>query len=125
MLTFFCVLLGQVFFRADSVHDAMLMLERMIGMSASPNTALVEIKGMHLALLMMVVGGVIVWCFPNTQQILARYKPALELAPSDEQPRLLPIYWKPSIAWAMTLGVVVLASLVMLQNPSSFLYFQF
>jgi len=41
--------------------------------------ALIEIAG----------GFIIVWCFPNTQQILANFKPALEVTAADRKPALL------------------------------------
>ena len=73
----------------------------------------------------LLVGFFIVWALPNTQQILANFKPALELAPSDLRPSLFSLSWKPTIAWSLTIGAVLLFTLIKMQNPSTFLYFQF
>ena len=67
----------------------------------------------------------IVWGFPNTQQILARYKPALELTQADGKKRLLPIYWNPTLAWGVATALVFMLGLIHAQDPSTFLYFQF
>ena len=77
------------------------------------------------ALLPIFAGFIIVWLFPNTQQILARFKPALELAPSDTQGERLRLFWRPSLAWSTVLGLLFFAVLVKMENPTSFLYFQF
>ena len=75
--------------------------------------------------LLLLAAAVIVWCFPNTQQILARYKPALQLTPADGKERSVPIYWRPNIAWGVVIGGLFLLGLVHAQNASTFLYFQF
>jgi alginate O-acetyltransferase complex protein AlgI len=125
LLTFACVLLAQVFFRAPSTQSGIALLQRMTHAYRTFPAVTVTVMHMRDHLGMLLVGFVIVWCFPNTQQILARYKPALRLAPADETPRFLPIYWGPSPAWGMVLGAAFTLVLMHLENPSTFLYFQF
>jgi alginate O-acetyltransferase complex protein AlgI len=125
LLVFLSVMVGQLFFRAASCSDAMLMLERMVFLRGSANMPAADVGSMMNRIAEVVIGLIIIWAFPNTQQILARYKPALELAPADQKPRWLPIYWKPSLGWGLVLGGVLLVSVIELQNPSTFLYFQF
>ncbi|MBB5059901.1 D-alanyl-lipoteichoic acid acyltransferase DltB (MBOAT superfamily) [Granulicella aggregans] len=124
LLTFSCVVLGQVFFRANSVPDAMNLLRSMISVR-SVGAASVMFDSASFSKAMIVIGFIIVWTFPNTQQILARYKPALQLAPSDGKPGRLAIFWQPNLIWGMLLGVVLLGCLIQIQVPSTFLYFQF
>ena len=123
MLTFLCVTISLVFFRATGVREAVRLLERMAFLHDA--RAVPALGDMHTKLIQLAAVAIIVWAFPNTQQILARYKPALELAPSDQTRRLLPLYWEPNLAWSLFVGGVILVALVNLQNPSSFLYFQF
>ena len=65
------------------------------------------------------------WFLPNTQQILAHFQPALELTPSDRIEPRPHIFWRPNVAWGVALGLMLFVSLIRLENPSSFLYFQF
>ncbi|GAA3762252.1 MBOAT family O-acyltransferase [Terriglobus aquaticus] len=125
LLTYVAVLIAQVFFRAAGVGAAMDMLAGMIGRHHGP----VPLRSASLlgvnTLVGLVVGYLIVWCLPNTQQMLARFKPSLQLAPSDLQPSLVRIAWRPTPAWGFVLGAVLLLVLVRMQVPSTFLYFQF
>ena len=73
-----------------------------------------------------IVGGfVIVWTLPNTQQILRRFKPSLHLTGWDSATGQSTVAWVPRVGWALALGCVLFMSLVGLQDPSTFLYFQF
>jgi D-alanyl-lipoteichoic acid acyltransferase DltB (MBOAT superfamily) len=119
LLTFCCVILADLFFRAPSVREALLLLGRMLGVAApASGAAAVEIGSLPLALAKIAGGLIIVWGFPNTQQILARYKPALRLAPTDEKRRWLPIFWEPSVGWGLAIGLVMMVALVQMQNPT-------
>jgi alginate O-acetyltransferase complex protein AlgI len=123
LLTMACVILAQIFFRADSFHAAIVLLRCLAGVHSTASVPMFTIALRNC--LYIVVGFFIVWTMPNTQQILARYKPALRLAPSDEQPRHVPIYWGPTIAWGVVLGAITMCAIISMQNPSTFLYFQF
>lgn len=127
LLTFLAVLLAQVFFRAASVHAATSMLSGMaglhhghtVGLDAGATNA---ITGPYLPI---AVAFFIVWALPNTQQILERFKPAIELAPSDRIVGRLHWLWRPTPAWGFALGIFFLAVLIKMENPTTFLYFQF
>jgi D-alanyl-lipoteichoic acid acyltransferase DltB (MBOAT superfamily) len=124
LLTMVCVVFAQIFFRANSAHEAMLLIRRMIGMHVPDANPLVQIS-LRSSGRNLLIGFFIVWVLPNTQQILARYKPSLRLTPFDEQPRTAPVYWEPSLAWGLVLSVAMMCAVVGMQNPSTFLYFQF
>ena len=123
LLTYLSVLSAQVFFRAPSTREGFILSQRLLHIHVPHGSDHLGVHGDQAAF--VVLGLIIVWAFPNTQQILARFKPALRLAPTDEGPRALPIYWAPTYAWALLLGAVFMFSLVRLQDPSTFLYFQF
>jgi alginate O-acetyltransferase complex protein AlgI len=124
-LTFAAVVLADVFFRAPSTHQALRLLRRMLGLHVAITGKMVPFGSLARPAGMLLIAAVIVWSFPNTQQILARYKPALELTRADGQKRLLPIYWNPTLAWGIATALVFMIGLVHSQDPSTFLYFQF
>ena len=125
LLTFSAVLVGHVFFRSANVHSALSMLAGMAGLHHI-NPAVKPLYHPSLARWAAVAAGYfIVWALPNTQQILIKFKPALELSPSDEVVGPFRLFWKPTAAWGVALGLLFFYIAVKMQNPSSFLYFQF
>ncbi len=124
LLTYGAVLLAQIFFRASSTRAALSMLGGMLGHhhAAAQATFFHADRGMALRLLL---GFFIVWALPNTQQILAHFKPSLQLSPSDLRPGMLNASWQPTVPWSLAAGAVLLLTLIKMQNPSTFLYFQF
>ncbi len=138
LLTFAAVLLGQVFFRANTTGDAFVMLAGMLGLRGVGHLAPLKdgltlhggnLPGQYLATLRdwaeLIVGFTIVWAFPNTQQLLLKFKPALDVTKADMETRFLPMFWRPSAVWGVALGGVFFMTLIRLQDPSTFLYFQF
>ncbi len=125
LLTFSAVVGAQIFFRASGVRSAAAMLGGMAGRHSHLVAPLSSYHPAKTALLPLLLGFSIVWLCPNTQQILARFKPALELAPSDIHEGRLRVGWKPNFAWSAVLGLLFFAVLVKMENPTSFLYFQF
>ena len=130
VLTFAAVLLAQIFFRAASAGSALAMVAGALGRHHAPlaTATLTDTPSFAPsagAFLPVVAGLAIVWFLPNTQQILARFHPALELSPSDRREGGLRLLWQPTLAWGVGLGLVFFAVLVKMENPSTFLYFQF
>ncbi len=123
LLTFGAVIVAQIFFRATGVRSAAAMLAGMAGRHGGQATG--KYHPSVTALLPILAGLILVWCFPNTQQILARFKPALELTASDIQESKLRILWQPSLAWSAVLGLFLFFVLVKMEIPTTFLYFQF
>ena len=62
---------------------------------------------------LLVVCAVIVWCFPNSQELIHGRKDGKGLR------------WRPSPAWASALALLTFAALVLASRESVFLYFQF
>ena len=120
-LTMFCVVIAQVLFRADSTAGAFALLAGMFGLHGF---ALPAPATLLPSLVRLPIRFAIVWLLPNTQQILG-----LASRPTGAQgmqklfDRLL--VWRPSVPWALALGIAFLMCLAWLQETTRFLYFQF
>lgn len=129
LLTFAAVLVGHVFFRSTSVSAAFSVLAGMIGLHHAPGLVFAATQPLYhpsrLTWLGLATGYFIVWALPNTQQILLKFKPALDLPRSDTEVGPISIFWRPTAAWGIALGLLFFYTIVRMQNPSSFLYFQF
>ena len=116
LLTYVCVLVAQVFFRAESTHEALVYLAGMTGIHGSnwhdtmvaPNRLLVAAIGLF-----------IVWSMPNTQEILRQ----VEAKAQTFEWRWW--MWKPTWQWSVAVGVLFFVSLLFSRSAAKFLYFQF
>jgi hypothetical protein len=74
-----------------------------------------------------VVGALIVALMPNTQQIMARYRPAVNYSAwSTEAPSLINWRWRPNLAGVAFVGVALFAGIVLIgRGAATFLYFNF
>lgn len=129
VLTFACVLAGQVFFRAESVHDAVWVLGSAVG--GHPGGGLDAFAGLlpararfateaRLAWPALGFACLIFWTLPNTQQLLGQ---AGSRAVSSALFRSM--QWRPSLPWAMAMMLLTAVTLTLLYQSTSFLYFQF
>lgn len=150
-LTYLCVLVASVFFRAPSVGSAMSLLAGMVGLHGSgpalPVSAAVfsgiaaapfqavadlglirvvagwgETASVASVLAWFAVMYGIVWIAPNTQQIFSAYAPALE--PSRPGSFAWPRF-RASAPWAVVLGLAFALGFLSLGGTGEFLYFQF
>lgn len=146
LLTFLAVVVGWVFFRAESFSAALRVLEAMAGANGTvvPHTwprlcdsclwVAQHKLGMDIAIGTTASGFdplgdslywiaallAVAWFAPNTQQIMAKFKPALERVDASGM-----LSWAPTTAWALLTGAVGTLSLLHLSRVSEFLYFQF
>jgi D-alanyl-lipoteichoic acid acyltransferase DltB (MBOAT superfamily) len=129
-LTFACVLVGQVFFRAPSVSAAVCVLRSLVGLHGGAGLASLGAalpSRAHFAAtartawpaLAMVFAGL--WALPNTQEILDQVEHA------ERSPALGAhwLRWRPNALWAMAVMMVLAAAMTMMYASTSFLYFQF
>ncbi len=125
LLTLAAVVLAQIFFRAFGVRSATQLLSAMAGLHRipSPNPYVFRPTGFTFA--WIVAGFLIVWLLPNTQQILALYKPSLDPPKVDGREHPLRTLWKPTLAWGTVFALLFFAALVQMEDPTTFLYFQF
>jgi D-alanyl-lipoteichoic acid acyltransferase DltB (MBOAT superfamily) len=149
VMTFIAVCFAWVFFRSPDLGTSWEIVR---GMTGGFGVALPEAIGSRLGALgtMLKNAGVnyylgggarfienwswvmfaaaIAFLLPNTQQIVRRFEPALDFLPAAQPGRgraATWLTWLPSRRWAMFLGVLAVASLLSLNRPNEFLYFQF
>ena len=120
-LTMLCVIVAQVFFRANSTRDAFIMIGGMIGLHGVHLSGLSEIAP---SLVRIPARLFIIWLLPNTQQILSTYY-AASGSLSSEPILGRTLRWRPTTSWAMVMTVALIMSLAWMENTTRFLYFQF
>ncbi len=145
-ITFLVVVFAWVPFRADTLQTAKTILEGMIGwngyvlpthyrellpnsisawlISHGVNFGTTTVYGGGMQILILVALLSIVWFLPNTQQIMAKFKPTLmSVAP----PGLSILQWKPTLSMALAGSVIgaYLLLLVVQGKSGDFIYFQF
>lgn len=141
-LTFLAVVVAWVFFRAENIQSAGLILKAMAGLNGVvipeiPLPAVVrQWSGAHgiafgnpgdlwkswRELQWLLVLLTITFFAPNTQQVMSRVKPATGLYPLASVSR---IQWSPTLVWSMFAGLIAYMSILNLTRVSEFLYFQF
>ncbi|MFZ2171322.1 MAG: MBOAT family protein [Methylococcaceae bacterium] len=142
-ITFLAVVAGWVVFRADSLNTAVAMFKAMAGMNGFvlPGKWLTKwgdfgqwlsaqginfsktepfIRGKAINWILMSL--LIVWFSPNTQQIMASFKPALDVPEGSPAKRLR---WQPSYAWLVASVFCAVFSILSISELSEFIYFQF
>jgi alginate O-acetyltransferase complex protein AlgI len=148
LLTFLCVVVALVFFRAESVPAALALLAGMVGLHG----VVVPASFAHLPLVAEFVAGqglevgagqflqvedwarvlvllAFVWFMPNTQQFMLHFRTALGWRgrPAWLQAIMPALTWRPAPLYGIALGI--LSFFVLMQTfssaPTEFLYFQF
>jgi choline-glycine betaine transporter len=118
LLTYGAVVIGMIFFRSTSIGTAGQMLAGLVGCHGLGE----QFGGGRRELLWTVLLFAIVWGMPNTQQIMARYDPALE----EVRPHPLPLLqWQGNLIWGIVIGIGFGIALFGMGGTSEFLYFQF
>lgn len=125
LLTFACVMVTFIFFRAGSTREALMLLHAMVQVHAHDASSVALPGPVPLLFAEIALGFMIVWFLPNTQQILSNFKPSLQAREVEQQPAPWSLRWSPGVAWAIVLGSLFFFSLSKLEDPSTFLYFQF
>jgi D-alanyl-lipoteichoic acid acyltransferase DltB (MBOAT superfamily) len=117
-ITFLAVLFAWVMFRSANVDAAFSLWASMLGQGA-PATAIDAAASAGVILLLAIA-----WFWPNTQEILARFAPALE----TEEIKPAAWTWRPSLATAIAVAAIAAPALYFIlftDRVSDFLYFQF
>jgi alginate O-acetyltransferase complex protein AlgI len=150
MITLLAVLLAQVFFRADSIHDACNMVASLIGLGGVGTEKIMlaermaRLGGWPVRMLMrhglveigatseqiysiarFPLAAFIIFVMPNSQEIMGRFEPALDFTPKPLMRFMRPIEWQPTVGWAALTAIGMFWCLGMLGNAHRFLYFQF
>lgn len=126
LFTFLVVVISWVFFRAESMEAALSILTSMSGVNGlTLNSELVPIKKQLLVQLCLWV-----WLMPNTQQILEKFRPALQNPTTNLSPGTglkTWLQWRPHPLIGIILGVLffVITKQFFDAPQSEFLYFNF
>lgn len=118
IFVFLTVTIAWVFFRADSVSSAFVML---VGMTGRYGIGVID----RAAVCWLVACLVIVWAFPNVREIFARYEPTLPVRPeiAGQDPTWLK--WQKTAAVATATAAIFVLCVFNLNRPSPFIYFRF
>ena len=126
LLTLVAFVVAAVPFRAASAHTTATFYAAMSGFGAADGTGDWPLGATGLALV-LAVGYIVVFVFPNTQQIMRRIGPALDWADwrnVDRPP--LRLTWMPTPGWTILGGVVLgLGVAFILRGTTEFIYFNF
>lgn len=144
LLTFIATTVAWVFFRAENIKSATGMLDGMMGSHGIvlPYKYLNKLGNIsnYLAsqgvqfrdtrsfagteeLLWILICFVIIWGTPNTQQILAKFTPALEMVDTKTENHWWE--WKLTKTWLAIGMITAILSILSLSEVSEFIYFQF
>lgn len=144
-ITFLAVVIGWVFFRAQTVGGALFLLGEMFGRNGislpagltarlvafMPSLAgSIRAEGTGGAVLIQMwiwitVCGAIAFLAPNTQQLMAAWRPALDVDEKAGRGLLIPAAWRPNGAWAGMIALLAAAGILSLPEVTEFIYFQF
>ncbi len=149
LATFLAVVVGWVFFRAESLEGASAILDGLAGQNGLVLPAkylprlgalgeLLAATGWHFgvvdlpykgtdALRAIVLLFVVVWWLPNTSQIMRRYRPHVGAYRGPGEGPAKRLSWRPTPAWGVVYGVLLSAAVTaaLYAETSEFLYFQF
>lgn len=146
LLTFAAVCFAWVFFRAPDLATAWPIIAGMLGQHGialpdalvtrlGPLAPLLQSAGVEVYLggggrfveawAWIAAAAVISFCLPNTQELMRRHAPALDFVAGHSSPSLWQGRWQPTPRWALMIALLAAASLMALNRPSEFLYFQF
>jgi D-alanyl-lipoteichoic acid acyltransferase DltB (MBOAT superfamily) len=145
-LTFLCIVIAWVFFRANTFSDAWSILSGMAGLNglAVPDTLNITVMHRDMAdrfteirfldtpyladpwMYATIVGLLLVaWFAPATHEIMGRYRPALNaglMMPDDFRFVWL---WRPSPAMGLVTASLAVMAIVHLSRKSAFIYWNF
>jgi len=145
-LTFLCVVFAWVYFRAPDLATANRVVAGMLGQfgAALPEPILSRLGPLkdaleNLGVVNYLGGGTVfveTWLWvgtaallaflaPNTQEIMARFEPALSDAGQLAPPPPTRLGWQPRRRHALAVGLLLALGVLALSRPTEFLYFQF
>ncbi|MBV9523313.1 MAG: MBOAT family protein [Alphaproteobacteria bacterium] len=134
LLTFLAVVIGWVVFRAESFAAALRILAGMAGLNgtAGPESLLGVAYGAALyggidETLALAALALVTFLAPNTQQFMARFRPALAVRGGGLPARLRPglLRWSARPGWALAMAAGLLVALGRMSGVSPFLYYRF
>jgi alginate O-acetyltransferase complex protein AlgI len=126
-ITFVCVAASMVIFRSANLRTAADLFQGMLGLHGFGLAGLGSGAGIKRTAFWIAAPALIALLGPNTLQILSRYEPALGWKPglTGSETAETRILWRPSLAWAAAVSLIVAIGIFYLGGQSEFLYWQF
>jgi alginate O-acetyltransferase complex protein AlgI len=127
VLTLACVFVGNMFFRALTFWDGASIFKGMIGVNGFTQLPMFAVMAPPLLFGLMAIAALLVAFMPNTQQIMTRYRPAVNWRLwRAEAPAMIMWRWRPTPAGLVYIGVILFFGLAMIERGQAiFLYFNF
>ncbi|MBN1161077.1 MAG: MBOAT family protein [Dehalococcoidales bacterium] len=149
LFTFIAVTIAWVFFRADSLSAAVEMFKGMFGVYGfhlpvtyyAPLGAVGQFLNnigvsfdlqyplpgfVPLAIIWILIALFICWFLPNVQEYMSDFQPALEgFRGESKKPRFSWLRWKPSLASALVVSIIIALAFLGLNQVTQFIYFRF
>jgi D-alanyl-lipoteichoic acid acyltransferase DltB (MBOAT superfamily) len=127
ILTLACVFLGNMFFRAESLADGLGIFRGMAGAGGLAANGVFAAEMPPILYLLMALAAVIVAFMPNTQQIMTRFRPAVNWRLwHGEAAAPIMWRWRPTPAGLAFTAVLLFVSIAMIERGQAiFLYFNF
>jgi alginate O-acetyltransferase complex protein AlgI len=134
LLTFLAVVVGWVFFRAETWDSALRILAGMANMTpchtsdgcAADASLFHALPGKAMLVwLWCALLSFIALCAPNTQEIMRGRLSGLTRPPAAALLFGVPLTFQPSRSWAIAIGLMLAVGLACLPQPTNFLYFNF
>ncbi|MCG6135764.1 MAG: MBOAT family protein [Nostoc sp. LLA-1] len=129
LVTFIAVVFAWVFFRAENMNAAFVIVRSMLGFNGlSLNAEILEIE-LKRAILAVSILLAIAWFTPNVQEWMGKYEPVLNFEKVKKMSSNGPIWsrwqWQPNQTYAVITSFLTVIALLHLTKVSEFLYFQF
>ncbi len=146
LLTFFAVVISWVLFRAGNINVAFSVLKGMFGLNGISIPESLSIKSILWIISLLIFA----WFFPNSQQLMQGYNPALNISlvknssnfhlktsnlkTSNMKTSNLKTFhlnlwerlqWEPNQTWSIIIAAIALIGILSISKESEFLYFQF
>jgi D-alanyl-lipoteichoic acid acyltransferase DltB (MBOAT superfamily) len=122
LFTFTAVVIAWVFFRSDTFSHAVTILKVMSG-----SDGFVMRSDNHLLHIVtfrnyLLIGVLVIWLAPNTQQIMRKFEPALKM---PDEIAVARIEWKLNYKWVFIHVIIAIFGLLNISELSEFIYYQF
>ncbi|MBI5725231.1 MAG: hypothetical protein HZA50_14825, partial [Planctomycetes bacterium] len=138
-LTFLAVILAWTCFKAGEFHDPAKYKVRDLGVAAAMVKSMSGANGFERKAWIIEGQDAFWWCaglllfvnlLPNTQQHMARYRPAYRSPEAlgrqgFDRPAPRWLAWRPNRFHACCLGLILIVTLLSLNKTSTFIYWQF
>ncbi|WP_331712952.1 MBOAT family O-acyltransferase [Legionella waltersii] len=125
-VTFFAVMVGWVYFRADSISAGNSIIHSLIFGKLTIKPNIYSMHDIKVLVELIIATGAIIFIAPNTQQLLKKWTPAIETYPNEISDYKYQIFqWNPNISFAAICAMLTIISFLALGHVSEFLYYKF